>query len=207
MTKGSRRRRGRGGRGGQGGHEPPTRIRVRELRAMELAIRGWSQHRIATDLGISQAAVSKLLTRVETRVLREFAATAERQKGRQALRLEHVYAEAMQAWEASKADSTRRRQRKTQVTSGAGATVAEVVIENQHGDPRYLDEARRALADGRKLWGLDAPQKLDLRASRNPFDDLSDEALRAELAKQSQLLESGASIDIDPAAATKDPDV
>ncbi len=80
MTGTPRRRRGRGG---HRGHEPRARIRTRELRAMELATLGWSQHQIAADLGISQAAVSKILTRVELRLLRELAATVERQKVRQ----------------------------------------------------------------------------------------------------------------------------
>ena len=147
MSQSSRRR----GRGGQGGREPRMRIRTRELRAMELAVLGWPQHRIAVDLGISQAAVSKLLKRIEGRVLRELAETIERHKAGQTLRLEHQYAEAMRAWEESKADTTRKRQRKTHGGSGgAGATVAEVVVENQHGDPRYLEVARKALADVRK---------------------------------------------------------
>lgn len=181
-----RRRRGRGG---QGGHEPRARIRTRELRTTELAVRGLSQHQIAADLGVSQAAVSKILRRVESRLLRELTATVERQKARQTLRLEHLFAEAVHAWEDSKADSTRRRQRKSDGASGgAGVTVAELVVENQHGDPRYLDEARKALADQRKVWGLDAPQKVDLHASQDPYDAMSEEALRAELARQTQLL-------------------
>src|SRR5215470_3099423 len=177
------------GRGGQGGYEPRARIRTRELRAMELVVLGWTQHQIAEDLGVSQAAVSKLLKRVETRVLHELTSVIERQKARQTLRLEHLFAEAMRAWETSKADSTRRRQRKTEGGSArAGATVAEIVVENQHGDPRYLDEARKAMADQRKLWGLDAPQKVDLRASRNPYEGMTDDDLRAELARQGRLL-------------------
>jgi hypothetical protein len=81
---------------------------------------------------------------------------------------EPVNAERQRAWEASKEDSTRRRQRKSDGGSrGAAATIAELVVENQHGDPRYLDQARNALADQRKLWGLDAPQKVDLRANHN----------------------------------------
>lgn len=177
------------GRGGQRGHEPRARIRTRERRAMELAVLGWSQHHIAEDLGISQAAVSKLLKRVETRLLREAAETLGRQKARHALRLEHLFAEAMRAWNESKADTTRRRQRKTQGGDGTGATVAEIVVENQHGDPRYLDEARKALADHRKLWGLDAPQQVDLRVPPDPYDDMTEEALRAELTRQTQLLD------------------
>jgi DNA-binding CsgD family transcriptional regulator len=185
MNDAPRRRRGRGG---QGGHDPRARIRTRELRAMELAVQGWSQPQIAADLGISQAAVSKLLKRIEGRLLRELAETVQRQKARQTLRLDYLYAEATRAWNASKADATRRRQRQTHGGAGAGATVAELVVENQHGDPRYLDEARKALADQRKLWGLDAPQKVDLRASRTPYDEMTEEALRAELARQAQLL-------------------
>lgn len=189
----------RRGRGGQGGHEPRSRIRTRELRAMELLVLGWSQHQIAGDLGVSQAAVSKIIRRVEERVLRELRAVVERQKARHSMRLEHLYAEAMRAWSDSKEDSTRRRQRKTQAGAGSGGTtVAEVVSENQHGDPRYLEEARKSLADHRKLWGLDAPQKLDVRASRNPYDDMTEEALREELAKQTRLLEIGKPIAEEP---------
>src|SRR5207248_9927611 len=159
------------------------------VRAMDLLVLGWRQHQIAGDLGVSQAAVSKILKRAETRVLQDLTSVVERQKARHTLRLEHLFAEAMRAWDASKADTTRRRQRKTDGGSGgAGATVAELVVENQHGDPRYLDEARKALADQRKLWGLDAPQKVDLHASRDPYDDLPEEVLRAELARQMQFL-------------------
>lgn len=188
MIKTPRHRRGRGG---QRGHDPRARIRTRELRAMELTVLGWSQPQIARDLGISQAAVSKILKRVETRHLHGWAETLERQKVKQTLRLEHLFAEAIRAWHESKADTTRRRQRQTQGGDGAGATVAELVVENQHGDPRYLDEARKALADQRKLSGLDAPQKVDVRAPRNPYDTMTEEALRDELAKQTRLLADG----------------
>jgi predicted transcriptional regulator len=181
MTRAARR-----GRGGQAGREPRARIRTRELRTLELATLGWSQHQIAADLGISQAAVSKILKRVELRLLRELSETVDRQKVRQTVRLEHVFAEAMRAWTESKADRTRRRQRKSE--SGAGASLAELTVENSHGDPRYLGEARQALADVRKLWGLDAPQKVDLRASQNPYDAMTEDDLRAELARQARLL-------------------
>lgn len=202
MSATHRRRRGRGG---QGGHEPRARIRTRELRTMELTVLGWSQQQIAADLGVSQAAVSKILKRVELRVLQEMTDIVERQKARQALRLEHLFAEAIRAWEHSKADTTRRRQRKTESgLRGPAATVAELVVENQHGDPRYLDEARKALADHRKLWGLDAPQKIDVRAPRNLYDGMTEDALRDELAKQTRLLAAGEPVAPDPATATEE---
>ena len=177
------------GRGGQRGHEPPARIQARELRVLERSIQGWSQRENAAEERVTQAAISKILRRAEDRMLREFTAVIELQKSRQAVRLEHVYHQGMRAWEVSKSDATRRVQRKTQPgAGGVGATVAELVVETQHGDPRYLDLARKALADLRTLWGLDAPQKLDVRATRSPFDGVSEEGLRAELARQDHLL-------------------
>jgi predicted transcriptional regulator len=201
------RRRSRRGRGGHGGHEPRARIRTRELRTMELTVLGWSQPQIAADLGVSQAAVSKILNRAELRVLHELTAKVERQKTRHTLRLEHIFAEALRAWDQSKADTTRRRQRKSEGgPGGAGATVAELVVENQHGDPRYLEEARKALADHRKLWGLDAPQKVDVRAARNPYDGMTEDALRDALAHQTRLLAAGEPVAPNHANPTEETD-
>jgi len=172
---------------------------MREMRALEMSIQGWSQHAIGAELGISQAAVSKLLKRVEERALRDLSGVVQRQKARQALRLEHIYSESMRAWERSKAESTRRRQRKTQPgPGGSGTTVAEITVEAQHGDPRFLDEARRALADLNKLWGLDAPQRLDLRAARNPFADLTEDQLRELAAQQRALIDLSSALPVDP---------
>jgi len=62
-----------------------------------------------------------------------------------------------------------------------------------HGDPRYLEEARKTLADLSKLYGLEAPRRVELRAVRAPFSDLSEEQLLSQLAEQRALLErSGA---------------
>ncbi|MCX6543510.1 MAG: helix-turn-helix domain-containing protein [Acidobacteria bacterium] len=171
---------------------------------MELAIQGWSQPQIATELGVSQAAVSKMLRRADERVLRDLVGAVERHKARHTVRLEHLYAEAIRAWERSKADTTRRRQRKSQPGAGGAAnTVAEIVVEDQHGDPRYLEQGRKALLDLRKLWGLDAPQKVDLRATRDPYDDMSEEALREEIARHARLIGPAAPLTSD--AATTDP--
>jgi predicted transcriptional regulator len=190
MTPHRARRRTKG-RGGQHGWEPRPRIEARTQRAVALAIQGWTQHEIAADLRVSQAAVSKMLARADARVLPELAEHVERHKVRQTQRLEHLYAELLRAWDRSKADSTRRRQRKSDPAgggTGAGQTVAEVTVESRQGEAQYLEEARKVLADLRKVWGLDAPQRLDLRASRSPWDGLSDDELRQRLTQQDALL-------------------
>ena len=180
------------GRGGQGGREPRATVQARALRVLDRSVAGRSQREIAAAEGLSQSAVSKILRRLETRALQELVDRVEQQKARQSLRLDYLYGESLRAWEASKTDATRRVQRTTQAGAGGagGATVAQLVVETQHGDPRYLEVARKVLADQRRVWGLDAPQKLDVRATEGPFDAMSDEALAEVLAHQRQLLAS-----------------
>jgi hypothetical protein len=153
---------------------------------MQQMLEGRSQHQIAAALGISQPAVSKILRRVEERLLADVAWKVERQRARHTVRLEFIYGEALHAWQASKLETLRRRQRKTEGGTG-GATIAEIVSENRDGDPRYLDEARKALADLRKLWGVDAPERMSINAA-TPFASMSDAALEAELTRQARLL-------------------
>ena len=200
-----RRRRTPTSRGGKHGWEPRPRLCAREQRAVALAIQGWTQSEIAQDLRVSQAAVSKILARADARALPELVERVERQKVRQTQRLEHLFAELMRAWQQSKADATRRRQRKSESAeagSGGAHTMAEVIVETQHGDPRYMEESRKVLADLRKLWGLDAPQRLDVRAGRSPLDQLSEAELLDRLAQQNVLLRRTGLV-IDAAASTK----
>ncbi len=152
---------------------------------LELTILGRTQHQIAGELGVSQAAVSKILRRVEERLVQDLAPMVDRLRVRHTLRLDHVYGEAMTAWIDSKTDAVRRRQRKSD-GSGTGTTVAELVSENRHGDPRYLDVARKALADLREVWGVNAPERLAVTAT-SPMSGLSDDELAAELARQARI--------------------
>ena len=186
-------------RGGKGGHEPHSRVRLREVQVLELVLEGRTQYQIAQALGISQPAVSKIARRVEERLLADLAYKADRQRARQTLRLEHIYGQAMRAWQDSKQEGLRRRQRKTERDSGTGSTVAELIYENRHGDPRYLDEARKALTDLRKLWGVDAPERVSIDAV-SQFASMSDEALEIELVRHLRLVQpSSPAVDVPPA--------
>jgi hypothetical protein len=61
----------------------------------------------------------------------------------------------MRAWERSKEDAEAEKN----VTSDKGQST-ERTRRGQTGDPRYLDQARGALADIRKIWALDTPQQV-----------------------------------------------
>jgi hypothetical protein len=149
------------------------------MRALELSVKGFTQVEIATELRVTQAAVSKILNRVETRIFKDRIALIERQRTQQTLRLEHLYSEGMRAWERSKGETTRRRQRRVQDGRKQGPTVAELVVETEHGNPQFLELARKALADLRKLWGLNRPEMMNVEApAPDPYADLSDEEVR-----------------------------
>jgi hypothetical protein len=131
-----------------------------------MATEGCSQHEIARTLGISQPAVSQILQRVDDRWASENQNRLARHKGELVRKLAYIHREALHAWEQSKAQRTRRRQRKTEggETAGAG-TVAELVVEDSHGDPRHLDTARRALADQARVLGVAGPVSTPVRAA------------------------------------------
>lgn len=182
------RARRKGSRGGKKGYEPRGRIRLREADVLQRHLDGATQHQIAAALDLSQAAVSKILKRVEERVLSESASKIERQRGRQILRLEHLFAETMRAWNASKQDTLRKRQRQAD-GGGSRGTMAELISENRHGDPRHLEAARKILADLRALSGLDAPTRMAVHAT-TAFAELTDDAIEAELASYGQQLDA-----------------
>ena len=179
----SARARGRA-RGERGGAEPHRRIRLREIQVLEQMLTGRTQHQMAASLGITQAGVSKIVRRIEERLLADVAYKVERQRARQTLQLSFLYAEAMGGWRASQQDAIRRRQRQSGEI-GTGANVAELVTENQHGDPRYLEVARKTLADLRIVWGVDAPDRIE---TVTRYAAMTDAALDAELAQQMRLL-------------------
>lgn len=147
--------RGKRGRGGKGGHESRIQIRRREELVVRLSSAGKTQDEIAQIAGVSQAAVSKILQRIDERWGRENVDTVQRLKAELIRNLKHVHRESLRAWELSKAQRTRRRQRRS---ANGGytpeATVAEVIVEDSHGDPRYLETARRALTDLGRVVGV-----------------------------------------------------
>jgi len=126
-------------------------LRSVEIEAIELAARGLNQREIGERLGRTRSGIGKMLRRTETKLAAMLKETGAQIKARQTMSLEHIYREAMAGWERSKnaAQSSKR-------TDGPkDLTRTETTVRDQTGDPRYLDQARGALADVRKIWGLD----------------------------------------------------
>jgi predicted transcriptional regulator len=150
---------------------PPIQVtRQREKEAWELRQQFWTEQRIADHLGIERSTVSKMLDRVERDLAERLAEEALPIKARQTAMLERVAEEAFEQWKRSCEDAEVERISTKEVNlvndedEGAIAIPAvEVKTTNerkgQSGNPALLEKAMNALADVRKIWGLDAPVK------------------------------------------------
>ena len=135
---------------------------------------------IAEKLGISQPAVSKILKRVEDRVLKSLAREIGREKARQTSQLDWVAAEAARAWARSLGDAVTVKQTDTPIgPEGGDGDRTETTVKGQSGNPALLAQLRGALADVRAIWGLNAPKKLELDVSGLTDDELLKQATAA----------------------------
>lgn len=147
---------------------PAELSRERERVAWELRQQLWTEPRIADHLGVTKQAVSAMLKRVSVRVLAELKENVELVKADQTAQLQWIASEATTAWHHSKQDA---QTVKTVVgpqgeDDGLGtATIKEeTTVKGQAGDPALLSQARGALADIRSIWGLDAPEKVEVQS-------------------------------------------
>lgn len=146
------------------GPPKPEVTRNRERDAWHWRLQGWTQQRIADELGITQQSVCDMLSRIEKRLAAEFREQAEEIKARQTEQLMMVYASAWEQWQRSCQDA----ERETVVTGRAKATEAGLIelpdqvtrtVEGQSGNPALLEKAMKALSDIRAIWGAEAPVK------------------------------------------------
>ena len=156
----------------------------RDLDIFERAtIRGERQTALAREFGLSKQRVNKICERVGKLVFQELAEDFSEHRQQTILRLEHVYSEALTAWESSKAG----RSSVTESTSAAGEVSRSTTRHAAVGDVRYLAEARQTLADIREFCGIDATKTevLEIRESKTlrlEVADMTNEELENESA-------------------------
>jgi predicted transcriptional regulator len=109
-----------------------------------LAHEGHTQTEIAEALKITQPAVSKILRRLDEAVAREVLEARVRTLAGIVRHLDHVTREALRQHAATKNGVTRQRQVKKSAPNGTTTVTQEVVVQ-KHGDPRWIELARRAV--------------------------------------------------------------
>ena len=128
-------------RGGKGGAEPRATIAYREHKVVELRKQRYSQREIAEELGISQAAVSKIMRRVSERWAAETKTLLDQHRFETAATLSHLLRASVEQWDRSCQSRVRKRQKKRP----DGSTESEVQIDERPGDPRFVTEITRLL--------------------------------------------------------------
>lgn len=200
--------------------EPREVILAREQQVWALRQQLWTHERIATALQLDRSTVTKILGRLSARYAKSLADQVDAVKGAQIAALEHLADEAMQAWERSKLDAETTTT-KTVSLKGPGEDAVAMPAEEttlkrqgQTGNPAHLAEVRGALADIRKILGLDAPTKQEHTGKDGgPIEhtQLTDEERAARLAALLDAARArrggspaGATAPVDPAAGAAD---
>jgi DNA-binding CsgD family transcriptional regulator len=167
---------------------------------------GLTTRQIGAELGISGGAVSKALRRAEKLGLETLRQSVSTHKTLQLARLERLYMIAMDAWDRSVGAQTAKVTKTVKKPAalvlpdpapaigdpagGAREATTPMVTETRTetrtmthiGNAAYLETARGCLSDMRKLLGLDAPIKVRQVDQDRPYEDLSDDDVRRELA-------------------------
>jgi hypothetical protein len=121
-----------------------------------------SQRQIATEFSLTPGRICQIIHEMDADVLEQLREKRSALKARQHGQLEHIAREAMRAWQESKqpvqpsTTTSNRRNRRT--------------VNNRCGDPRYLDQALKALDGIRRIWGLET---LSSRPALSPDDQAS----------------------------------
>lgn len=148
---------------------PKEIVRERERKAWAMRTQNLMlQWQIAEELNITESGVCRILKRVSMRVLQEMNEDIIAYKAQQVEALMFIAQEAMAAWTKSKepiktvSRSVRGKQLdgETEQTDKIMGTIMRTT--DQDGDPRYLTIAMAALADIRKVLGLDTVEQVIL---------------------------------------------
>jgi hypothetical protein len=127
-----------------------ARSRELEVRVWQLLSAGKTPTAISREIGIARQSVHRIIRRVERFYHATVMNTVDEQRQRQGYRLNAVVEKALAAFSRSTQPAKRV---KHIVGNGTDLTVTE--LRTRHGDARHLAQARKGLADLRKLYGLD----------------------------------------------------
>jgi hypothetical protein len=115
---------------------------------------------IAAELGVARATIHRDLVKIRKAWMKEAVTDLARRKAEEWQRLDNLECTAFSAWERSLLPIEKRRR---QVTRGRakkdGASLPELTreetrLEDQHGDPRYLEIIYKCVAKLCELLGL-----------------------------------------------------
>jgi hypothetical protein len=124
----------------------------RRQQVAELYLKGWSQPAIAQELNVAQSTVNSDIRAVEQEWIASGVRDFDLARELELQKLKMLERESWDAWKRSQKPA----QSATVTGEGTGNNTRKN-IKNQVGDPRFLDQINRCIAQRRTLLGLDAP--------------------------------------------------
>jgi len=119
-----------------------------------LYLKGWSQERIADELKISRDMVQYDVTRIKEDWRQSAVYDFDAAKQKALAELANLKATAWQAWEKSTLQRKRTKQSQTKGKGSGDHQTAEVIQEEQAGDPRFLITIKELIKEECHLLGL-----------------------------------------------------
>jgi len=160
-------------------------IEQRRTEVARLYLRGRSQQQIADEIGVVRKTVWSDIQEIRKEWQEERLSDAEALINRELAKLDHLEAEAFDAWERSKQDA----ERETVTDDPEKGRITKHVTIGQTGDPQYLALILRCCERRCKLLGLDAPEKreekIDMTVSGPPLS--REEMFRTVMERVSKL--------------------
>jgi len=141
-----------------GGGKKDKRLFPRNEAIYKAYVCGATQTDLAKEYKITQPRIFAILAETQDRLTATFHERVEALKSKQSLQLEDVYDKAAKSYAKSLEDAE-----STKVSSGhdSNSGKEETTTKGQAGDPAFLRVMCQALADIRKIWGMDAPIKTE----------------------------------------------
>jgi len=131
-------------------HNPDFALAHRRQQVTELSLQGWSQTSIAAHLEIAQSTVSEDLQHVRKAWQASAVNMIDEIRSRELTKIDLVEREAWAAWFRS------QKPAQSAVVTGDGTgKQTRKSMKNQTGDPRFLDQINKCIAQRRALIGLD----------------------------------------------------
>lgn len=124
----------------------------RRHQVAELYLQGWSQSAIAGQVNADQSTINRDIKAIQKEWRASSVRNFDAARELEIRKIDLLEREAWAAWERSKKPS------QAAVVTGEGPSQkTRKTMKNQVGDPRFLDQVNKCIAQRRTLLGLDAP--------------------------------------------------
>jgi hypothetical protein len=121
----------------------------RRRQVADLYLKGWTQMDIARHLSVSQMTVSRDLEKVESEWRAASIVEFGKARDRELQKLELIEREAWRAWQRSQDPVSA-----AVITDGKSGPQSRKSLKHQYGDPRFLDQVNKCIAQRCVLMGL-----------------------------------------------------